>query len=437
MAIESFAESLLADVRKQNRQQQSEREKEERKLLLASIGVGLAKSVGNELLKQQTEQFMQSEAFRSARQVARASDNIASQITAEWGQIDASKKDPLQYMYEKYKPIVEERMKAETENWAEGKSNYDGVLYSRTMELAKEALQKLEEGRNIINKGQLGKDVDRLDILAKDYRPDTVKDWVTGKMIGFFKGKTQADLDREEILSLKSYADDQTEGTRGYYAKQLQYIKEQYDRTGDLALSKKYAEGMMVNEPSPSERYTTEEKIDFKTIGNITVAMKTTVTKDNATGNIKISDPKYFKPTELQDAPAIAQTSLEAFNPLKFAQEEFKSDKYEIFVQQVAAANLLPSDIDSPEKYTALNNILKEYIAEPLNWKSPDRQKTFEVAAKVYFDTLAEASILKLGRGPLNDDVLNRELNNYFGVIGRIQQAYTDMDETAILNVRN
>ena len=54
MAIEQFAESLLADVRQRNRDREKDRERDQRKALLGSIGLGIARQVGNKLLAQQS-----------------------------------------------------------------------------------------------------------------------------------------------------------------------------------------------------------------------------------------------------------------------------------------------------------------------------------------------------------------------------------------------
>ena len=407
MAIESFAESLLADVRKQNRQRQSEREKEQRKLLLASIGVGLAKSVGNELLKQQTEQFMQSESFRSARQVARTADNNAADIMSEWGNIEGSKEDPFQYMFNKYKPLVEEEMKAKTADWMENKSNYDAVVYNRTKQIATEQLERLREARSIIEDGGLGQDEKRLAILAKDYRPETVRDYITGRMIGFFKGKNQSDMDKEEILALKSYADDQSEGSRGYYAKQLKLIKEEYDRSGDLAASKIYADNMMFKEPKPEERFFTEEKTEVKTVGSSAYTVTVTNTYDTSLPGgmdkpIKSESKISGTAQDLRTEEEIVKAGFDSFDYMKWINDNFTEEARSLFMRELTANDVSISKITTAKELDTFEKIFHQFADDSMSYENKRADQFYQETIKAFMASEGTTTILDLITMPQN-----------------------------------
>ena len=169
---------------------------------------------------------MNSTEYRGAAQVARVADNNIADFQAEWNRIETSKQDPLEYLMNRYKPIVEQRMKADTEKWREDGDDFENVLFKRTQEIAQEQLDVLRRARSIYEDKGLDQNMIRLETMAKNNRPASVEDYITGKLVGFFSGKTREDLEREEILALRDFTDSQTEGTRGYYAKKLKLLKE-------------------------------------------------------------------------------------------------------------------------------------------------------------------------------------------------------------------
>jgi len=64
--ITPFAESLLSDQRKRNRDERKRQERRARNTQFAKLGIGLAESIGNELLAQQTRDLMNKTGFKSA-----------------------------------------------------------------------------------------------------------------------------------------------------------------------------------------------------------------------------------------------------------------------------------------------------------------------------------------------------------------------------------
>ena len=427
MAIEQFAESLLADVRQRNRDRQKERERDERRALLASIGTNIITGIGNKLLAQKTQDFMNSTEFNGATQVARVADNNIADFQAEWNRIENSSKDPIEYLMDKYRPIVEERMKAETDDWQEGRTNYDGVLFKRTRELAQQQLDRLTQARSIYEDKGMDQNAVRLDMIAKKNRPATIEDFVTGSLVNFFRGKSREDLDREEILALKDFTDSQTEGSRGYYAKKLRLLKEEYDRSGDIAVSKAYAEGMTRREADPAEKFFTEVVTNIKTVGNKSIVYETTNTYDlSGPGGmnkaIKSETKMKGDPTSLLSDAEIVKASIDAFNPMDWVDDNFTEEAISLFYREVANNKISPSNIKTPEEFATVASIFDTMAADSASYKNKRADEFYSGTVKVIMEQVGFGSMLAVLNMPESTteeiDAKDRAKQNLFLKLG-------------------
>lgn len=401
MAIDQFAQSLLSDVRQRNRDLQKEREREERKALLAGIGVNLLGKIGNKVLAQQTENFINSTEYRGAAQVARVADNNIADFEAEWNRIENSKQDPMEYLMNKYKPIVEERMKANTPDWQEGLTNYDGILFKRTRELAEQQLDRLMQARNIYEDKGMDQNATRLEMIAKKYRPATIEDFVTGRLVNFFGGKSREDYDREEILALKDFTDSQEEGSRGYYAKKLRLLKEEYDRSGDLAVSKAYAEGMTRKEADPAEKFFTEVKTDIKTVGDKSFIYEITNTYDlSSPGGIEkpIRSTTKFKgdPTSLLSNAEIVKASIDAFNPMDWVDDNFTEEAKSLFYRELANNKVSAANIKTPEEFATLVSVFDTMAADSMSYRNKRADEFYSGTVKVIMEQVGFGNMLSV-----------------------------------------
>lgn len=429
MAIDQFAESLLADVRQRNRDRQKERERDERRALLASIGTNILTGIGNKMLAQKTQDFMNSTEYRGAELVARAADNNIADFQAEWNRIEKSNQDPIQYLMNRYKPIVEERMKAETPDWQEGRTNYDGVLFKRTRELAQQQLDRLTEARSIYEDAGIDQNTARLEMIAKKNRPATIEDFVTGSLVNFFRGKSREDYDREEILALKDFTDAQEEGSRGYYAKRLKLLKEEYDRTGDLAASKAYADGMTRREVDPAEKFFTEVTTEIKTIGDKSVVYETTNIYDlSGPGGmdkaIKSETKMKGDPTSLKSDAEIVKASIDAFNPMNWVDDNFNKDAKSLFYRELINNEISPANIKTPEEFETLASIFNTMAADSTSYINKRADEFYSGTVKVIMEQVGYVGMLEVLSMPENTteeiEAKERAKQNLFFKLGNL-----------------
>src|SRR5210317_645748 len=139
MAIEEFGQSLLAQQRQRNEQRRKEAERNQLQGLLLKVGL----TVGNKLLANKTKRFMNSTEVKSASRVARATDTLMADNMRIWDAIDASGKDPLQYLIEQNKPIAEQEINSFTAFKDRGTPNYEGTIYKTAKQMAQEQLAAL------------------------------------------------------------------------------------------------------------------------------------------------------------------------------------------------------------------------------------------------------------------------------------------------------
>ena len=427
MAIEQFAESLLADVRQRNRDREKDRERDQRRALLASIGTKVLTGVGNKLLAQKTQNFINSTEFKGATQVARVADNNIADFQSEWNRIENSSKDPIEYLMDKYRPVVEERMKAETPDWQEGKTNYDGVLFKRTRELAQQQLDRLTQARSIYEDKGMDQNAVRLEMIARNNRPATIEDFVTGSLVNFFKGKTREDLDREEILALKDFTDSQAEGSRGYYANKLRLLKEEYDRSGDMAVSKAYAEGMTRREADPAEKFFTETVTNIKTVGNKSIVYETTNTYDLSSPggmNKPINSETKMKgdPTSLLSDAEIVKASIDAFNPMDWVDNNFTEKAIPLFYRELANNKISAANIRTPEEYATLVSIFDTMAADSLSYRNKRADEFYSGTVKVIMEQIGIGNMLSVLNMPESTqeeiDAKDRAKQNLFLKLG-------------------
>ena len=145
MGIEAFGESLLSEQRQRNRQ----RRKEAERAALTSTLIGVGVKVGNKLLADQTQNFMNTEAFRSARQVARAADQNGSFWKTEQDRVRQSNKSDVGYYTDYYEPLVRQRLEEEIPE-RERIGNYESVVAKRSRELALEQAQRLRKATELL-----------------------------------------------------------------------------------------------------------------------------------------------------------------------------------------------------------------------------------------------------------------------------------------------
>lgn len=389
MGIEAFGESLLSEQRQRNRQ----RRKEAERAALTSTLIGLGVKVGNKLLADQTQNFMNTEAFRSARQVARAADQNASFWKTEQDRVRQSNKSDIGYYTEYYEPLVRQRAEEEIPE-RERIGNYESVIAKRARELALEQAQRLRKATELLADPKATDFEKQVALIAKDYRPDTVGEMLLSKMTGMFTGKTQEDLDREEILALKSFVDEKPdEGSRAYYAQQLSTLRKLYMESGDLMFSKNVVKDLGINKPKPEDQFFESQDVQFKTVGDSLIkVIKTDKFEPKGPGGLTkpiSSNTTQERVTNIEtDEEAVAE-AMKAFDILKFVENNFDEPKVGDFV---AAVNKAVPDgigaIDSQEEYLAYVKVFNEWASNPMNYEDKRQETLYNDTMKIAMEQM-------------------------------------------------
>lgn len=236
MAIEEFGKSLLADVRKRKEDQAREARKREKKQALQSLVFKGVVGIGNTLLKDKADKFLESEQFYKENMQFKKGYNISNEYIA---QEKEARNSTLGYdaYWTKIAPAdqidlaMTEKYGAESlyniSDWA----NMRSELMSQMGKAARTNHEKgLENAKSFIN--QAGdKGAEFYSNFAKQSRPSTIKDLITNTVRSSIGGKDLNVASRE--LTRKSYLGD---------AQALIAYDKTWDQTGSNQISEFFAD---------------------------------------------------------------------------------------------------------------------------------------------------------------------------------------------------
>ena len=387
MGIEAFGESLLAQQRERNKQRQKEQERS----VLQKALMGLGVTIGNKVLAQRTQDFMNSTEFKSGYAIAGKADTLAAENAREWEQINTSGTTPLQFLIKKHTPIVEAEIKNETPFEDRGTQHYQGTIYKAAKEMAEQELAALTKMRAFIEDNSLGKDQQRLNTIAKETRPSNVRDALLGKLTGFFSGFGIEDTDQREILSLKEYIDDQDPTSRGYLLRKFQHLGEEYQRSRDFTKASQYADDIMSNRSDPKLGRELIETEDFITAGEkvIRIKVKTTYDIGPEGERTQFGQPsrevmrgENGEPLELDLSTEKDRVTanMKSFNWADFSEKNLIGNATsQIFSRLRDAGISTLAEIDTDEEYKTFTKIFMDVASIASNYKLGE-------AGKIFFD---------------------------------------------------
>jgi hypothetical protein len=341
-------------------------------------------AVGNAVLKNKTYDFLNTTEQRGATQLAAQADTNIARLQAEWAEIDAAQGlTPLEYLTQKAIPFMEQSVKANTPDWKEGldEVGYQSKVYAAAQEVAKERLKILTEARGIYEGQDMNNFSNQLEMVRSQYRPNSLEDLFTSTFAKAFDGKSQEDLDMEEMLAYRDFIDAQNPASRAYHAKKLNALVESYEETGSMLLAQVDAVNKMIADQAidPDRGpITTKPVVDVQAIGGRMVLIKKTETTDMSRKDLDGKPVKtYGDPTVtvLDESETITPTELltatrSAFDLQEFYQNHVKSEGQRIIAKRLreltdAEGNPTPlsfGDIDSPEKYKTVADIMFEVV---------------------------------------------------------------------------
>jgi hypothetical protein len=403
MAIEEFGQSLLAQQRQRNEQRRKEAERNQLQGLLLKVGL----TVGNKLLANRTKRFMNSTEVKSAARVARASDALMADNMRIWDAIDASGKDPLQYLIDQNKPIAQQEINNQFAFKDRGTQDYEATIYKTAKQMAQDQLDALNKMRAIRMDNNLGKDEQRVQTLAKELRPSTVQDAIIGKLTGIFEGFTGQDADENELLSFEEYINDQDPASRGYLIKKYQALGEEYKRSGSLEKAYQTARDIMANKSNPADGNIVEvESFGVKESGGMLYETKRVQRYlVDAEGN----RTAYGEPSErlvrnaqgdvklvkLETEADRIRAQMEVFDWQDFTQKNFTGPAHKVFMGALRDAGIRSfGEIDTEAEYNTFQDILFEVGNNASNYKLEDEGLKFmELALKQWEE--GEGKILR------------------------------------------
>tara|TARA_Y100000361_G_scaffold152958_1_gene173604 strand:+ start:610 stop:2058 length:1449 start_codon:yes stop_codon:yes gene_type:complete len=344
---------------------------------------GLA--IGNAVLANKTQDFLNTTEQRAATQIAAQADNNIARFKQEWDAINGDEQfgSPLEYLTNQAIPFMEAELKAKTPKYMQGldEVRFQAQVRKAAQQVAQERLDILTEARDIYEGKDMNEFESRLDMTRSRYRATDLGELVTQMAAGLFDGKSAQDVDMQEMLDYKDFVDAQDPNSRAYHAKRLQELVKSYDETGDMAMAQVDATNKMIAnmaiDPDRGPK-TTRSFLDVKNVGGVMVLVEQLETTDmsrrDLTGKpIKTyGDPEY---TIVDESKTITPTELlnatrSAFDLQEFYQNHLKPDGQRLVARRLRElkddeGNSTPlsfGDIDTPEKYKIVADIMFDAV---------------------------------------------------------------------------
>lgn len=392
--ITPFAESLLSQQRQRNEDERKRQERRANKAILGKIGLGIAERVGNELLAQQTQEFMNSTEFKSARQLARQGDNARARLEKELAEIRASEMEPIEYLVEQAKPILEAELNLETPYKDRGTQYYEGTIYKGAREIADERWRILTEAEKIWQDQNISAEEERVRLIAQEFRPDTVRDLIASKISSFVSGRDGQDADIREILSLKDYANSKDGSSRAFYLEELKRLDEEFRKSGDLPQAKKIIKQFNSAKSDPANETVDVEEFDTQesSKGMFYRTKTTTTYKLNSDGTrgeilektkdfVKGADqkPEVFDPRTEKE---LVRGHIESFDYDGFMEDGFSSAGKIAFARLLMQEGSVPlSEIETFDQLKSFERAFFTIASNPTSYEADSTQLAIFEAA--------------------------------------------------------
>jgi len=379
--------------------------KNERNKTLSDLLVKGGVAIGNAFLERKTQDFINSTEQRGLTQMAAAADNNVARFQSLFKKIDDSGKGAKQYFMNQLRPGAEEQLNSETEDYRENQDIYEGVLQRRLSDAADAQVKIINEAREIIESRDMDDFEAKLDLLQQRFTDSNIEDFVLSKITNF--GKTKEDLAIEEMLAFKDFVDNQTEGTRGYYAKQLEDLVRNFELSGDLVLSKAFmqenAQRRVMPEATEEEKIVTKTERKIEVLNNKLIIIEQDKSMDRtkagadgqpfwepqgeprirAFGSEKGEDINVLL-SEAEQVQALGNTL-----PFKDFLDKMDEGRLDDYHQRLIAADTKPLGmIQTLEEYGRYVDVTLQFMAE---------KETYLTRGQLQFEEAAIATLLKEG----------------------------------------
>lgn len=434
MAIEQYGESILAGVRSRQEQDRKRREKEGLQAALAGLGVTIGYKVGNQVLANSMNNFLNNEDVFAAKAQYKAALNNQASVLGLQKEIEKSGMSTTDFFADKMRPQFEARAKEVVPFDRVGPAGaYDEMVTAEVRKMAEQQAEAYSKALEAANNLSSEEDFTNMIALnAKEAKATNIFDAATRTVGRFFTGRTAQDVEEDALNAI-------TNGRMSNNAEKLNIFMEEYNRTKDLQGSYDFA-NLVVPEPTEEERFLESIKIEYVELGDNIYKRETVERKDRNTGEIKIEQKEPELATEFQDEEetetAAVKGLMSTFNYGTNARDELTTPAYAEFVRQARDPEVTgmknPINPEQPrtiEEYRKLAEIYNGLTTEKNNLRDAFRQEQVinfqELLLNDAVDIQAFLAIMKTGTKEEKDEAIRGVAALINSLMQRSEEAVT------------
>lgn len=371
MAIEQFGESLLANVRSQQKRERKRREKDELTAALTGLGVTIGYKVGNQLLANNMSNFLNNEDVFAAKAQYKAALSNQASLYGLQKEVEKSGMSTTDFFAERMRPQFEARAKEVVPFDRVGPAGaYDELVTAEVRKMAEQQAAAYEKALGAANNLGSQEDFDNMLALnAKDARATNLLDAATRSVGRFFTGRSAQDVEEDALNAI-------TNGRMAQNAEKLNVFMEEYKRTKDLQGSYDFA-NLVVPEPTKEERFLESTKVEYVELGDNIYKRETVQRTDRNTGEVETIQKKpelavEFEDTEETEAAAV-KSLMSTFNYGTNARDELTTPAFAQFVRDAKSLNINPEQPKTVEEYQQLAELYNARTVDKNNLRDPER----------------------------------------------------------------
>jgi hypothetical protein len=434
MAIEQYGESILSGVRSRQEQDRKRREKEQLQAALTGLGVTIGYKVGNQVLANSMNNFLNNEEVFAAKAQYKSALNNQASLFGLQKQIDSSGMSTTDFFANSMRPQFEARAKEIVPFDRVGPAGaYDEMVTAEVRKMAEQQAEAYSKALEAAN--NLGSEEDFANMVAlnaKEAKATNILDAATRTVGRFFTGRSAQDVEEDALNAI-------TNGRMANNAEKLNVFMAEYNRTKDLQGSYDFA-NLVVPEPTEEERFLESKKIEYVELGDNIYKRETIERKDRNTGEIKIEQRKPELATEFQDdeetETAAVKGLMSTFNYGTNARDELTTPAYAEFVRKARDPEVTgmknPINPEQPrtlEEYRKLAEIYNGLTTEKNNLRDAFRQEQVinfqELLLNDAVDIQAFLAIMKTGTKEEKDEAIRGVAALINSLMQRSEEAVT------------
>lgn len=408
MAIEQFGESLLANVRSQQKRERKRREKDELTAALTGLGVTIGYKVGNQLLANNMSNFLNNEDVFAAKAQYKAALSNQASLYGLQKEVEKSGMSTTDFFAERMRPQFEARAKEVVPFDRVGPAGaYDELVTAEVRKMAEQQAAAYEKALGAANSLGSQEDFDNMLALnAKDARATNLLDAATRSVGRFFTGRSAQDVEEDALNAI-------TNGRMAQNAEKLNVFMEEYNRTKDLQGSYDFA-NLVVPEPAEEERFLESTKVEYVELGDNIYKRETVQRTDRNTGEVETIQKKpelavEFEDTEETEAAAV-KSLMSTFNYGTNARDELTTPAFAQFVRDAKSLNINPEQPKTVEEYQQLAELYNARTVDKNNLRNPFQEEQIinfqEILLNDAVDIQAFLAIMKQGTPEEKDEAI-------------------------------